>query len=116
MTPGKFTEYLKGIGLPLHVAEKAGEELERTAHLVAPPAPDLPDPVNRPAHYQGAGGLEAIDVIEAFLGVEGAYYYCRGNILKYALRAGAKGDAAQDLQKASWYAERAARLWEEGYF
>ena len=69
-----------------------------------------PDPVNHPAHYQGAGGLEAIDVIEAFLGVEGAYNYCRANILKYALRAGAKGDAAQDLRKAAWYAERAAGL------
>ena len=75
-----------------------------------------PDPVNHPAHYKADNGLEAIDVIEAFLGDEGAYNYCRGNILKYALRAGAKGDAAQDLQKASWYAERAARLWEEGDF
>ena len=72
-----------------------------------------PDPVNRPAHYQGAGGLEAIDVIEAFLGVEGAYYYCRGNALKYELRAGAKGNTAQDHRKAAWYAEHAASLWEQ---
>lgn len=69
-----------------------------------------PDPVNHPAHYKAANGLEAIDVIEAFLGHEGAYNYCRGNVLKYALRAGAKGDAAEDLRKAAWYAERAANL------
>ena len=68
------------------------------------------DPVNHPAHYKADNGLEAIDVIEAFLGDEGAYNYCRANILKYALRAGAKGDAAQDLRKAAWYAERAAGL------
>ena len=72
-----------------------------------------PDPVNHPAHYKAANGLEAIDVIEAFLGVEGAYNYCRANVLKYALRAGAKGDAAQDHRKAAWYAERAASLWEQ---
>lgn len=71
------------------------------------------DPVNHPAHYQGAGGLEAIDVIEAFLGLEGAYFYCRGNALKYELRAGAKGYTAQDHRKAAWYSERAATLWEK---
>lgn len=58
------------------------------------------DNVNHPAHYQ-AGGMEAIDVIEAFgLG------FNLGNAVKYLLRAGRKGDAVEDLRKAGWYIER----------
>lgn len=64
------------------------------------------DPVNHPAHYQGA--IECIDAIEVALGPEGFLAYCRGNVLKYAWRAGKKGAASQDLAKAAWYAERAA--------
>jgi hypothetical protein len=56
--------------------------------------------VNHPSHYQ-SGGLEAIDVIEAFgLG------FCLGNTAKYILRAGRKGDAVEDLKKARWYLDR----------
>lgn len=71
------------------------------------------DPVNNPAHYQTESGLEAIDVIEAFLGTEGAYHYCRGNALKYALRAGEKDCAIQDHQKAVWYHNYAVLLLEQ---
>jgi hypothetical protein len=66
------------------------------------------DPVNHPSHYQG--GIECIDAIEAALGPEGFAAYCRGNVLKYAFRAGKKGPLAQDMLKAAWYAERAARI------
>lgn len=60
----------------------------------------MAESVNHPAHYK-AGGLEAIDVIEAFgLG------FCLGNAVKYILRAGRKGDAVEDLQKARWYLDR----------
>lgn len=56
--------------------------------------------VNHPAHYQ-SGGIEAIDVIEAFeLG------FNLGNAAKYILRAGRKGDALEDLKKAHWYLHR----------
>lgn len=59
------------------------------------------DPVNHPAHYKAPNGLEAIDVIEGFgLG------FHRGNMVKYALRAGRKGDAIQDIEKAVWYGKR----------
>ena len=61
------------------------------------------DPVNHPAHYTGAGGLEAIDVIEAF-GLGATYHL--GNAVKYLLRAGRKDDAATDLRKADWYFRR----------
>lgn len=57
--------------------------------------------VNHPAHYQ-AGGLEVIDVIEAF-GLD----FRLGNAAKYLLRAGRKGDVVEDLRKAQWYLGRA---------
>jgi len=73
-----------------------------------PPAHDDPkpklytkaDPVNHPAHYK-ANGLESINVIEAFgLG------FCLGNVVKYILRHGKKGNPLEDLKKARWYLDR----------
>lgn len=58
------------------------------------------DPVTSPAHYQ-AGGIEVIDVIEAFgLG------FRLGNVIKYILRADRKDAPVEDLRKARWYLDR----------
>lgn len=51
-----------------------------------------------------AGGVEAIDVIDQAIGDPASFY--RGNAIKYLLRAGRKGDAKQDLEKARWYIDR----------
>lgn len=59
------------------------------------------DSVDHPAHYQGANGLEAIAVIEAF----GLGFHL-GNAVKYVLRAGKKGEALVDLKKARFYLDR----------
>ena len=59
------------------------------------------DVVNHPKHYQGADGMEAIDVIKAF-----KLNFHLGNVVKYILRKDSKGDALQDLKKAKWYLER----------
>ena len=57
--------------------------------------------VSHPNHYQGADGMEAIDVIRSFTGP--AYKgYLQGNIIKYILRY-EKKNGAQDLEKAMWY-------------
>lgn len=56
--------------------------------------------VNHPQHY-ARGGLEAIDAIEAF----GLNFHL-GNVLKYVVRADAKGKATEDLKKAAWYLAR----------
>jgi len=57
--------------------------------------------VNHPPHYK-SGGLESIDVIEAFgLG------FCLGNTVKYILRHSKKGNPLEDLKKARWYLDRA---------
>lgn len=61
------------------------------------------DPVNNPKHYDLFPGQQPIDVIRAYLTPEEFAGFCKGNILKYRLRAGEKGDAAQDLAKANWY-------------
>ena len=60
------------------------------------------DPVS-PKHYQiGDTGVEAIDIIKASLNPREFIGYCRGNILKYQIRASDKnGD--EDLQKADVY-------------
>lgn len=58
------------------------------------------DPVKRPAHYtQHPSGIEAIDVTEHF-------NFNRGNAIKYIWRAGLKGCAIEDLEKAAWYLAR----------
>ena len=58
------------------------------------------DSVHNPPYYK-SGGIKAIDVIEAF-----ELNFRLGNVIKYVLRAGRKGDALEDLQKASWYLDR----------
>ena len=63
---------------------------------------ELDDPVNHPQHYL-SGGMEAIDVIEAFF----AHNYHLGNVFKYLARSGKKDDIVQDLEKAAWYLARA---------
>lgn len=63
------------------------------------------DPVEHPAHYEGP--VEAIEVIETITeGLPSTSAYLLGNVLKYALRAGRKGEAAIDLSKANNYAHR----------
>ena len=64
------------------------------------------DKIN-PSHYK-SGGMEVIDIIEAF-----DLDFCLGNAVKYLLRAGKKNGEREiiELQKAAWYVARAiARL------
>lgn len=60
----------------------------------------LPDSINHPPHYQ-SGGLESIDVIEAF-----DLNFRLGNTIKYILRSDRKGDRLENLRKAKWYLDR----------
>ena len=60
----------------------------------------MSDPVHNPPHYK-SGGIEVIDVIEAF-----DLNFRLANVIKYVLRAGRKGDALEDLEKAAWYLDR----------
>jgi hypothetical protein len=69
------------------------------AHTVQPHSEKVKDAIN-PQHYK-SGGLEAIDVIEAF-----QLPFLTGNVIKYILRAGKKGDYLEDIRKALWYLNR----------
>lgn len=63
------------------------------------------DPVQKPSHYMLDGlDIEAIDVIRSVLG-DGFAAYCRGNTLKYLIRADHKGRRVEDLRKAAKYIE-----------
>ena len=64
---------------------------------------DEHDDVNNPKHYDLFPDQQVIDVIQAALTEEEFVGYCKGNALKYRLRAGDKGDALKCLAKANWY-------------
>jgi hypothetical protein len=58
--------------------------------------------VTRPPHYT-QGTIEAINIIRDTLGPDGFMAYCRGQVMKYVIRAPHKGNPAQDYEKALWY-------------
>lgn len=61
------------------------------------------DEVNNPKHYDLFPNQQVIDVIQSALTPEEFAGYCKGNALKYRLRAGDKGDAIKCIAKANWY-------------
>jgi hypothetical protein len=69
---------------------------QRANHLLSVVKADL---VN-PQHYQGAGGMQVLDVLKAFL---------KGNCLKYQLRCEKKGGTT-DLSKSEWYQKELAKV------
>lgn len=66
------------------------------------------DPIN-PNHYK-KGGLESIDVIEAF--TPDVYSFYMGNVIKYVLRHMDK-NVQQDLKKARWYLDKMIEDWDD---
>jgi len=63
----------------------------------------MSDPVNHPSHYHSeywhstcGKPIECIDIVRHM-------DFNTGNAVKYAWRAGKKGDAIEDLEKAVWY-------------
>lgn len=68
------------------------------------------DKVKHPQHYMLCD-IEAIDIIKKTLTVEQYKGFILGNVMKYRLRAGKKGDGLEDLAKALFYEE----LWEATY-
>ena len=58
---------------------------------------DCADPVNHPRHYgTHPSGIECIEITRHM-------NFNLGNAMKYIWRAGEKGNAIQDLEKAVWY-------------
>lgn len=71
--------------------------------------------VNHPSYYKGSNGIEAIDVIEAASGFDGALHFCRGSAIKYLFRAGNKkgNSALQDFRKVRWYVNKVIEMLEK---
>lgn len=68
----------------------------------------LSDPVDSPSHYADRP-VEVIEIIRSTLTKEQFEGFCLGNLLKYNMRAGLKGDAQEDYKKGekyyNWYKE-----------
>lgn len=57
------------------------------------------------SHYKSMG-VEPWDVIDGCFTKEQAKGYYRGNVVKYVMRAGKKGNELEDLKKAAHYLEK----------
>lgn len=59
----------------------------------------------QPSYYKGDDGvLSPLDCFrEGLIGVDGFKGFCKGNIIKYVVRAGLKGDELEDYCKARDY-------------
>ena len=55
------------------------------------------------SHYNLFDGLEAISILEKLMTPTELMAWCRGNIYKYRLRIGNKGNGASDLKKIETY-------------
>lgn len=61
------------------------------------------DVVNHPQHYISKGGIETIDVIDAWTeGLDGIVAVDTANVIKYISRWHKK-NGIEDLKKARWY-------------
>ena len=70
--------------------------------------------VKSPKHYRLEGlNIESIDVIKATLGKEGFKAFCKGNIMKYLIRA-EKKNGLEDYKKAQIYLGWYLKECEEG--
>ena len=94
----RFLDAVAGAAVAGMEQVKDGDEELKAINLLFPKVKE--DMVNHPPHYT-VGGVETIDFIEA----KGLNYHL-GQVIKYVSRAGKKGDALQDLQKARWYLNR----------
>jgi len=59
------------------------------------------DPINHPKHYT-FGNYEVIDVLMDWFASDPLLW----QVGKYIARAGRKGSALEDLQKAAWYLQK----------
>lgn len=69
---------------------------------------DYDEMVDHPKHYT-SGNIEVWDFI-----IDQDLNYCRGSAVKYISRAGKKGDAIQDLNKAINFLKREIKRLETG--
>ena len=70
------------------------------------------DNIKSPKHYKLEGlNVESIEVIKSILGKEGFKAFCKGNTMKYLIRA-EKKNGLEDYRKAKTYLDWFLREWE----
>lgn len=65
--------------------------------------------VDHPKHYNNYT-VEAIEMMIKIWGEDKAFIFCELNAFKYRMRAGLKGDFAEDLAKEQWYLNKMDEL------
>ena len=65
--------------------------------------------VNSPSHYN-AQSKEVWEMMVDLYGKEKFLAFCELNAFKYRMRAGYKGDASQEIEKAKWYESKMKEL------
>jgi hypothetical protein len=90
------------------ICEELGDRTYQAGTHDDCPLQSEPEAVNHPAHYNHYP-VEVIDMMERVFGKEAVYHFCLLNAYKYRMRAGEKGDAAQDLEKERWYLNEAKK-------
>jgi hypothetical protein len=93
------TDYVENEPFAYELTFRSGQTLGFAEEELSPVATEgtTPDPVDHPSHYTWLpNGIEVIDITQHF-------NFNLGNALKYIMRAGRKGDAAEDLKKAARY-------------
>jgi len=83
--------------------KKWGDYLKHVNDVVEGKEPVDEDVINNPSHYKLFPDMEVITAIEKVLTKEEYIGYCKGNILKYRLRAGKKDEVEQEIGKADVY-------------
>jgi hypothetical protein len=69
------------------------------------------DIINKPNHYH-AGGIDIYEIMQAKMSPEEYKGFCKGNVLKYLLRADLKGKPLEDLKKLRFNTDRAIEAYE----
>ena len=67
------------------------------------------DEIKEPTHYK-VHAMECIDEMALVFGLDAVITFCKLNAWKYRYRAGHKGDAQKDLDKADQYLRMAKRF------
>lgn len=98
---------LKAVGIPKEPNDShffTDKQVKSIREFFGRKKPGIDDAVRSPKHYKLPGlNIESIDVLRSVLTPEEFKGFCRGNALKYLIRAGRKDNELQDIKKAGVY-------------
>jgi Protein of unknwon function (DUF3310) len=96
----------------LKIGDKTFKHLDDGSIYFSPtPKQPIEDIINKPNHYH-QGGIDIYEIMQAKMSPEEYKGFCKGNVLKYLLRADLKGKPIEDLKKLRFNTERAIEAYE----